>query len=151
MAQVCADRLDVALEDVYVRVADTGAFPQGVGTIGSRVAVNASTAVFDAAESVRDKALRLAADRLEASVDDLEVEDGVVSVAGVPEMKVTLGDLAKQLAPMAGGPLPKGFSPGLEATSYRTSDGMPTASGSNIAEVEGRSPLATAPPGSGWR
>ena len=136
LAQVCADRLDVALEDVYVRVADTGAFPQGVGTIGSRVAVNASTAVFDAAESVRDKALRLAADRLEASVDDLEVEDGVVSVAGVPEMKVTLGDLAKQLAPMAGGPLPKGFSPGLEATSYRTSDGMPTASGSNIAEVE---------------
>ena len=37
---------------------------------------------------------------------------------------------------MAGGPLPNGFSPGLEATSYKTSDGMPTASGSNIAEVE---------------
>ena len=37
---------------------------------------------------------------------------------------------------MAGGPLPRGFSPGLEATSYRTSDGMPTASGSNVAEVE---------------
>ena len=136
LAQVCADRLDVALEDVYVRAADTGAFPQGVGTIGSRVAVNASTAVFDAAESVRDKALQLAAERLEASVEDLEVEDGVIGVAGVPEMKVTYGELAKQLAPMAGGPLPKGFSPGLEATSYRTSEGMPTASGSNIAEVE---------------
>ena len=51
-------------------------------------------------------------------------------------MKVTYGELAKQLAPMAGGPLPKSFSPGLEATSYRTSEGMPTASGSNIAEVE---------------
>ncbi len=136
LAQVCADRLDVALEDIYVRAADTGAFPQGVGTIGSRVAVNASTAVFDAAESVRDKALQLAAERLEASVEDLEVEDGVIGVAGVPEMKVTYGELAKQLAPMAGGPLPKGFSPGLEATSYRTSEGMPTASGSNIAEVE---------------
>ena len=61
LAQICADRLDVAFEDVYVMAADTGAFPQGVGTIGSRVAVNASTAVFDAAENVRDKALRLAA------------------------------------------------------------------------------------------
>ncbi len=136
LAQVCADRLDVALDDIYVMAADTGAFPHGVGTIGSRVAVNASTAVFDAADSVRDKALGLAAERLEASVEDLEVEDGVIGVAGVPEMTVTYGELARQLAPMAGGPLPKGFAPGLEATSYRTSDGMPTASGSNIAEVE---------------
>ncbi len=136
LAQICADRLDVAIEDVYVLGADTGAFPQGVGTIGSRVAVNASTAVFDAAGAVRDKALRLAAERLEASVEDLEIEDGAIAVAGVPEMKIAYGDLARQLAPMAGGPLPKGFEPGLEATSYRTSDGMPTASGSNVAEVE---------------
>ena len=136
LAQVCADQLDVDIGNVYVLAADTGAFPQGVGTIGSRVAVNASTAVFWAASEVRDKALKLAADVLEASAEDLVVEDGVISVAGVPDMKVGYGDLAKQLAPMAGGPVPKGFTPGLESTSYKTSDGMPTAAGSNVAEVE---------------
>jgi carbon-monoxide dehydrogenase large subunit len=136
LAQVCADELDVALADVYVRSADTGAFPQGVGTIGSRIAVNASTSVFDAANGVREKALDLAAHLLEASVEDLVVEDGIVSVAGVPEINVGYGDLAKQLAPMGGGNLPPGFAPSLEATSYKASDGAPTASGSNVAEVE---------------
>jgi carbon-monoxide dehydrogenase large subunit len=136
LAQVCADRLDVAIEDVYVRSADTGAFPQGVGTIGSRIAVNASTAVYDAAETVRDTALRLAAEMLEASVEDLVIEDGVISVAGVPDLKIGYGDLAKRLAPMGGGTMPQGFTPGLEATSYKSSDGAPTASGTNVAEVE---------------
>ena len=136
LAQVCADQLDVALEDIYVLSADTGAFPQGVGTIGSRIAVNASTAVYDAAEAVRETALRLAAEELEASVEDLVIEDGVISVAGVPDMKVGYGVLAKRLAPMGGGSMPKGFSPSLEATSYKSSDGAPTASGSNVAEVE---------------
>ena len=136
LAQVCADQLDVEIGDVYVLAADTGAFPQGVGTIGSRVAVNASTAVYSAANEVREKALKLAAEVLEASAEDLVVEEGVISVTGVPDMKVGYGDLAKQLAPMAGGGVPKGFSPGLESTSYQTSDGMPTAAGSNVAEVE---------------
>ena len=136
LAQVCADCLDVDIDDIYVLAADTGAFPQGVGTIGSRVAVNASTAVFTAANEVRDKALRLAADVLEASTEDLVVENGVISVAGVPDVNVTYGALAKQLAPLVAGKVPEGFAPGLEATSYQSSNGMPTASGTNVAEVE---------------
>ena len=136
LAQVCADRLDVGIDDVHVIAADTGMFPQGVGTIGSRVAVNACTAAFSAANEVRDKALRLAAEILEAPVADLSVEDGVVRVAGVPDMKIAYGDLARQLAPMVAGKVPEGFSPGLEATSWDTSEGMPTAAGSNVAEVE---------------
>ncbi len=136
LAQVCADSLDVGIDDIYVLSADTGAFPQGVGTIGSRVAVNASTAIFTAANEVRDKALKLAAEVLEASIEDLVVEDGVISVAGVPDVNTTYGALAKQLAPLVAGKVPDGFSPSLEATSYQSPEGMPTASGSNVAEVE---------------
>ncbi len=136
LAQVCADSLDVSIDDIYVLSADTGAFPQGVGTIGSRVAVNASTAIFTAANEVRDKALKLAAEVLEASIEDLVVEGGVISVTGVPDVNTTYGALAKQLAPLVAGKVPDGFSPGLEATSYRSPEGMPTASGSNVAEVE---------------
>ncbi len=136
LAQICADQLDVDIDSIYVRSADTGAFPQGVGTIGSRVAVNAGVAVFSAANAVRDTALRLAAEILETSTEDLQVEDGIISVAGVPDMKVSYGDLASRLAPMVAGKVPAGFSPGLEATSYDSSQGMPTAAGSNVAEVE---------------
>ena len=136
LAQVCADRLDVDIADVHVISADTGMFPQGVGTIGSRVAVNACTAVFAAAGDVRDKALGLAAEILEAPVEDLVVADGVVRVEGVPGMEVGYGELAARLAPMVAGKVPAGFAPGLEATSYDSSDGMPTAAGSNVAEVE---------------
>ena len=136
LAQVCADQLDVDMDDIYVQSADTGRFPQGVGTIGSRVAINAGIAVFTAANEVRDKALRLAAETLEASVEDLVVSDGVISVTGVADISVSYGDIARQLAPMAAGKVPDGFTPGLEATSYETSKGMPTASGTNVAEVE---------------
>src|SRR3712207_7152839 len=42
------------------------------------------TTLFRSARGVREKALRIAADVLEASPDDLEIEDGVVQVKGVP-------------------------------------------------------------------
>ncbi len=44
--------------------------------------------------------------------------------------------MAQQLTPLTGTPLPKGFSPGLEATSYDHPTGLAYASGTNIAEVE---------------
>jgi CO/xanthine dehydrogenase Mo-binding subunit len=48
-----------------------------------------------AAREARDKLLRLAADKLEVAVEDLETVDGVVRVRGVPEMKATYAELAR--------------------------------------------------------
>ena len=136
VAQIVAENLGVTPEDIIFEGADTSKFAQGVGTIGSRVAANLGPAAFDAALQVRDKALRLAAEVLEAAEADLDIEDGVVRVNGAPDVNVSLGDLALRLAPMSGVRVPTGFTPSLEATSYEGSSGHPTASGANVAEVE---------------
>jgi aerobic carbon-monoxide dehydrogenase large subunit len=135
-AQIAADVLGIAIERVRYESADTGAFPLGVGTVASRVALNMGPAVFAAAGEVRQKALRLAAELLEVAEADLEIDDGQVHVKGVPDMKISLGEIALKLSPMLGGSLPKGFTAGLEATSFQSSEGMAYANGTNVAEVE---------------
>ena len=136
IAMIVAENLGVAPEDILFESADTGKFPHGVGTIGSRVAANVGPSAFDAATKVRAKALRLAAEVLEASEADLDIEDGVVRVNGVPDLSITLGELAVKLSPASALRVPAGFDPLLEATSYDGSSGSPIACGSNVAEVE---------------
>lgn len=136
IAMIVAENLGVSPEDILFESADTGKFPHGVGTIGSRVAANVGPSAFDAATKVREKALRLAAEVLEASEADLDIEDGVVRVNGAPDLSVTLGELAVKLSPASALRVPAGFDPLLEATSYDGSSGSPIACGSNVAEVE---------------
>jgi carbon-monoxide dehydrogenase large subunit len=136
LAQICADQFGVDAADVMVESADTGKFPLGVATVGSRIAVTAGSSVHLAAVQVREKAIRLAARVLEAAEQDLVIENGVVHVIGVPEMKVGLGDLARSLAGNVSAPLPQGFSPGLEATAYHEVTRPTYAGGANATEVE---------------
>ena len=136
IAQIVAERLEVRMEDIVFESGDTGKFPHGVGTIGSRIAANVGPSAHDAANTVREKAIRLASEELEASEKDLEISNGNVHVKGVQDLSISLGNIARILSPMAGGKLPSGFLPSLEATSYAGSTGSPIANGTNVAEVE---------------
>src|SRR5215218_9445524 len=75
-AQVAAEALGVPVERVTVVTGDTRRFKYAVGTFASRAAVMSGNAVALAAGKVRAKALRIAAEALEADEDDLEVADG---------------------------------------------------------------------------
>jgi aerobic carbon-monoxide dehydrogenase large subunit len=136
IAMLVAENLGVTPEDILFESADTSKFPHGIGTIGSRVAANVGPSAFDAAFKVREKALKLAAEVLEASEADLDIENGVVRVNGAPDLSITLGELAIKLSPASAMRVPAGFDPLLEATSYDGSSGSPIACGSNVAEVE---------------
>ncbi|HTP96897.1 MAG TPA: xanthine dehydrogenase family protein molybdopterin-binding subunit [Burkholderiales bacterium] len=136
LAQICADEFGVGVDDVIVEAGDTNAFPLGMSTVGSRVAVTAGSSVHLAARAVRDKAIRLAAELLECAEQDLEVDAGAVRVKGVPGKQVGLGQLAQRLAGSLGMPLPAGLAPGLEAVAYHSVSRPVYASGSNAAEVE---------------
>ena len=136
VSQIVAERLDVALEDVLFESGDTEKFAHGVGTIGSRIAANVGPSAYHAATEVREKAISLASETLEAAEQDLELSNGKVHVKGVEDLSISLGELARALSPMAGGKIPSGFSPSLEATSYTGSNGTPFASGTNVTEVE---------------
>jgi len=135
-AQIAADQFGVDAMQVIVKTGDTAHAALALSTVGSRVTATAGPSIHLAAVQVREKALRLAAQQLEAAAEDLDITDGVVHIQGVPDRKVPLADLAKRLLAGVNMPLPKGFTPGLEATAYHTAERAVYANGSNIAEVE---------------
>lgn len=117
-AQIVADALSVPLDDVVITTGDSGAFGWGTGTFASRAAVVAGNAVSLAAEAVREKALKVAAAKLEAHVDDLVIEQGRVHVRGAPGKSMTLGEVAVAANPLRGTIPEEWEQPGLEASRY---------------------------------
>ena len=135
-AQIAADQFDVDPASVIVKTGDTALPALALSTVGSRVTATAGPSIHMAAREVRDKAIKLAAVQLEAAEQDLEITRGAVHIKGIPDKKIALADLAKRLLAMVNMPLPKGFTPGLEATAYHTTERAVYANGSNVAEVE---------------
>jgi aerobic carbon-monoxide dehydrogenase large subunit len=137
LAQIVADGLSVPLEHVTVVPGDTAGIPYGVGTFASRIAVLAGTSAAQAASDVRKKALAFAANHLEASVEDLVLEDGRIGVRGVPGRELTLAEIATLAStPRPGYAMPSGIDPGLEAAAYVSVPQSTYSSGAHAAVVE---------------
>ncbi|HEX6288912.1 MAG TPA: molybdopterin cofactor-binding domain-containing protein, partial [Herpetosiphonaceae bacterium] len=134
-AQIAADALGVPIEQVLVSTGDTAQFNWGTGTFASRGATVAGAAVHAAAQQVRQKALRLAAEELEAAAEDIELVDGYAQVRGAPEARISLATLAARANPLRGAVQP-GTEPGLEATAYFGPPMGATASGAHAMIVE---------------
>jgi len=135
LAQVVADALGVPMDSVHLVAGDTDAIQLGIGTFSSRVASVSASAVLLAARAVRAKAVKAGARLLEASLEDLVVEEGKVFVRGTPAKSVPLGRLASLAA---GGQIPgmQDGTPGLEATEFFYPQGLTYANGAVIAVVE---------------
>ncbi len=156
LAQVVADELGVPMDRVTVTTGDTRRFKYAVGTFASRTAVMSGSAVALTARKVREKALRIAADALEASVDDLEIEAGVVRVKGSPSGAIELGTVAVLSNPLRyafdeaamgatpfarradpdSPPVPAGEQPGLESSDYYSPPRSTFANGMHAVIVE---------------
>ncbi|QXG76511.1 xanthine dehydrogenase family protein molybdopterin-binding subunit [Modestobacter sp. L9-4] len=155
-AQLAASELGVPLEDVEVTTGDTRRFGYAVGTFASRAAVVSGNAVALAAKGVREKALRIAAELLEADPGDLEIDEGLVQVKGTPGASIPLrtvavlsnplryafDEAARQATQFAGPgddskpPIAVGDSPGLEYTDYYSPLRSTFAAGAHAAVVE---------------
>ena len=136
MAQICADDLGVALEDIDVVLGDTGAIPRGAGTFASRITVNAGSSVRIASGEVAVKLKEIAAAHFDVEIDDLELADGKVRAIGRQGIEITFAELAKMTSGMPGYVLPKGVKPDLEAHSYFTPPQATYSNGCHVAEVE---------------
>jgi aerobic carbon-monoxide dehydrogenase large subunit len=135
LAQIAAEQLGVRLEDVRVISGDTDLVRTGQGAFGSRSGAIAGTAILRSAAAVREKVLRVASHLLEASVEDLVLENGGVSVAGSPQARVSLGEVAAAVAP--GATLPPGIeSHGLEDADHFMPPSAAVAYGTQIAVAE---------------
>ncbi|MBA9006551.1 aerobic carbon-monoxide dehydrogenase large subunit [Thermomonospora cellulosilytica] len=155
-AQIAAAELGVPIEDVTVTTGDTRRFGYAVGTFASRAAVMSGNAIALACRKVREKALRIAGEALEADPRDLEITDGVVHVRGNPSAAIPLRTVAVLSNPLryafdeearratqfaVGGssdepPVPAGEEPGLEGRDYYSPVRSTFASGMHAAVVE---------------
>src|SRR6202012_165617 len=81
-AQIVAQYLDVPIERIRVVQGDTDRIPTGNGTGGSRSIPIGAVMVARASETLANSLKKLAADKLEAAVADLEITDGKVRIAG---------------------------------------------------------------------
>ncbi|MER7011927.1 xanthine dehydrogenase family protein molybdopterin-binding subunit [Saccharopolyspora sp. NPDC000359] len=98
-AMIVSDALGIPLEAIEFVQSDTAEVPRGGGTGGSRSLQIAGSAVREAGDLVLRKAKELAAARLEASVDDIELTDGgELGVAGVPSATIAWPELARAAA-----------------------------------------------------
>ncbi len=156
LAQIVADELGVPFDRIRVTTGDTRRFKYAVGTFASRTAVMSGSAVAVTARTVRAKALAVAAQALEANVDDLDIVDGHVRVNGSPSASIDLGAVAVLANPLryafdeAAGratqfaapadpdaaPVAAGEQPGLEGTGYYSPTRSTFANGMHAVVVE---------------
>jgi carbon-monoxide dehydrogenase large subunit len=134
LAQVCAEELGAAFEDVTVSAGDTALVPFGMGTGGSRVMANAGPAVAQTAREVRARAARVAAELLECAAEDVRIESSRAFVAGMPDRAVSLGRLAQ--AAVRSRAMKATGEPGLHACTYFYPDSVTWAFGTQAAAVE---------------
>jgi aerobic carbon-monoxide dehydrogenase large subunit len=134
-AQIVSEQLGVDPRNVHIVTGDTSHFHWGTGTFASRGAVVAANAINAAAMAVRVKILKLASKVLGAPEEELELVDGQVRVADIPEQSMSLGELAVLANPLRGAVEP-GTEPGLEATDYFGPQYGATASGTHALILE---------------
>ncbi|MFQ5399803.1 MAG: xanthine dehydrogenase family protein molybdopterin-binding subunit [Anaerolineae bacterium] len=134
-AQVVADELGVALEDVEIVHGDTASVPFGMGTYGSRSAAVGGSALVRSAEKIRAKVKKIAAHQLEAAEEDIVYDraEGKVYVKGSPDKSMAFGEIS--FAAYTAHNLPEGLEPGLEESAFYDPANFTFPNSAHIAQV----------------
>ncbi|HZR73270.1 xanthine dehydrogenase family protein molybdopterin-binding subunit [Bradyrhizobium sp.] len=123
-AQIVAEQFGVPPERVHVHQGDTAEIATGLGTGGSASIPTGGVSVQRATTELGKQMKVLAAEALETSAADLEINNGVVRIAGT-DRSISFADLAKR---------PGGDKLNGSAT-FNSADGT-YPNGTHIAEVE---------------
>lgn len=141
--QIAANVFNLPVSKIEVRMNDTSLPGFSIGTFGSRITQVGGSALLLAAEAAREKALQVAARVLEAAPADLVLEDGKVTVRGVPTRSVELGELARRVEEQpdlieheAPNPVNGALIEGLAAWHDFAPAGAGFSSGTHLALVE---------------
>jgi len=123
-AQIVAQQFGLAPERVHIHQGDTAEIATGLGTGGSSSIPTGGVCVERATRELGKQLKNLAADALETSAGDLEIDNGVVRIAGT-DRSISFMDLAK-----------RGDSSKLNGSATFTSADGTYPNGTHIAEVE---------------
>lgn len=133
LAQIAAQQLGLAAEQILVRHGDTDLLPYGIGSFASRATVMAGNAVYQAACTLKSRMLLLAAELLATSPGSLTMADGYIFDSSNPTQRTSFADIALRANPRHSKP---GEQPGLAETYYFRCDHMTYAYGAVVAELE---------------
>lgn len=97
-AMIAADQLGMDIEDIELVQGDTDQVSEGVGTFGSRSTQLGGSSIHRAAGQVVESAKQIAADLLEANVDDIVLDqaNGTFHVSGTPSVNKTWAEIAEE-------------------------------------------------------
>ena len=96
LAQIAASAYGVDTDLVRITTGDTDVAPMTGLSAGSKTIYTVGAAVLQAAEDARRQTFEIAAAELEASVHDLELVDGKITVRGAPNKGITLATIGKK-------------------------------------------------------
>jgi len=119
VVQLTADALGVDISDVATIQGDTAVTGFGAGAAGSRSGSMTAGAVRETTAILRDRIVAIAAQKLEAAADDIELAGSRASVRGAPAVGISFADLAA-MAYFEPASLPPDVPAGLEASARYT-------------------------------
>src|SRR6201991_2366432 len=132
-AQVVADRLGIPLNQVSIVHGDPDKVQFGMGTYGSRSGAVGMSAIVKAMEKIEAKAKKIVAHQLEASENDIVIEDGQFKVTGT-DKAIAFPMVA--LAAYTAHNIPEGMEPGLKETAFYDPTNFTFPAGAYICEIE---------------
>jgi carbon-monoxide dehydrogenase large subunit len=133
-AQIVSEEFGIPVEQVMIMHGDTDSTPEGRGTYGSRTTAVGGSAVYTAAERLKEKMKQIAAHMLEASASDVELEGGKFFVSGSPQKSVAFNEVAATAN--LSNTLAPGIEPGLETTVFWEPEACVFPFGTHICVVE---------------
>ena len=97
-AMIAAEQLGMDIEAIELVQGDTDQVAEGVGTFGSRSTQLGGSSIHRAAGEVVESAKQIAADLLEANVDDIVLDhsNGTFHVSGTPAVNKSWADIAEE-------------------------------------------------------
>lgn len=132
-AQIVADKLGIALEDVEIVHGDSESVAFGMGTYGSRSLAVGGSAIIKSIDKVLEKGAQIAAHKLESRVEDLEYAEGKWTVKGT-DKSITFGDVS--LTAYVPHDYPADLEPGLDFSSFYDPANFTYPFGCHVAIVE---------------
>ena len=132
--QVIAEMIGIDESQVEIVHGDTSKTPMGMGTYGSRSIAVGGSAMVRAAEKIINKTKKIAAHLMEAAEADIELKDGMFSVAGT-DKSVAWGDVCLAAYVPHNYPL-EDIEPGLEETAFYDPANFTYPAGAYACEVE---------------
>jgi len=133
-AQIIADEFGIQPDDVVTIHGDTARVSAGIGTFGSRGTAVGGTAVYLAAQILKEKMKKIAAKLLESTTDKIEIGSGKLFVKDDAARSMKFTEVVTTAYNAV--KLPEGMEPGLEATRYFEPSNFTFPFGTHVCVVE---------------